>query len=314
VIVDEMELLGRLKDTEPLPPEVSERAKMTLRAAMALEGAPGFPHPGASYQLQPAGDLEPAARRRLRSRRVLAGAAVAAVLLGGAAYIASRATSTSSTPRSGTIAYLTARAVTAAADASADVINARTTTSSGSAFDDWFGPGSGPIRSAQYWSYGPSGQLESDTSYATSSVTSVDYLDHTWWTVSGAAPRPLPPAAAAQAALFAGSPAELRALLQSAGANLAPDVTVDGQRAVTLTTTLPAGATLTFSFSEQSYQLLEVRLAGNPRPDADYETSYTYLAPTTASLANLKITIPHGFTKVSPPALPALNGGIRVSG
>jgi len=313
-MVDEMELLGRLKDTEPLPPDVSERAKMTLRAAMALEGAPGSSHLGARYQLQPPGDLVPAARRGLRSRRLLTGAAVAAVVLGGAAYIASSATSTSTTPRSGTIAYLTARAVAAAADASADVINARVTTSSGSAFDDWFGPGSGPIRSAQYFSYGPTGQLESDTSYAASSVTSVDYLDHTWWTVSGAAPRPLPPAAAAEAALFADSPAELRALLESAGATLAPDVTVNGQRAVTFTKTLPNGVTLAFSFSEQSYQLLQVRMAGNPRPNADYETNYTYLAPTTASLANLKITIPHGFTKVSPPAPPALNGGTRVSG
>ena len=55
-------------------------------------------------------------------------------------------------------------------------------------------------------------------------------------------------------------------------------------------------------------------MAGNPRPNADHETNYTYLAPTTASLANLKITIPRGFTKVSPPAPPARNGGIRVSG
>ena len=46
MIVDEIELMSRLKDVEPLPPDVSERARMVLRAAMALDADPEVPNLG----------------------------------------------------------------------------------------------------------------------------------------------------------------------------------------------------------------------------------------------------------------------------
>ena len=39
MIVDEMELVSRLKDVEPLRPEAFEQARTVLRAAMAVDGS-----------------------------------------------------------------------------------------------------------------------------------------------------------------------------------------------------------------------------------------------------------------------------------
>jgi hypothetical protein len=44
VIVDEMELISRLRDVDPLPPDVAERAMQTLRAAMGTSEPAGAAH------------------------------------------------------------------------------------------------------------------------------------------------------------------------------------------------------------------------------------------------------------------------------
>jgi hypothetical protein len=44
VIVDEMELISRLRDVDPLPPDVAERAMQTLRAAMGTSEPAGAVH------------------------------------------------------------------------------------------------------------------------------------------------------------------------------------------------------------------------------------------------------------------------------
>jgi hypothetical protein len=40
VIVDEMELISRLRDVDPLPPDVAERAMQTLRALWGQANLP----------------------------------------------------------------------------------------------------------------------------------------------------------------------------------------------------------------------------------------------------------------------------------
>ncbi len=99
MIVDEMELVGRLKDAEPLRPEAFEEARVVLRAAMAVDGAD-------AQESAPSGARRLVARNghgghRVRpgmgGRRALAGVAAAAVVVGGAgAYLASTSGSSSS--------------------------------------------------------------------------------------------------------------------------------------------------------------------------------------------------------------------------
>lgn len=83
MIVDEMDVVGRLKDVEPLRPEAFEQARMVLRAAMADPGAAPAPVPVRGSDL-----VRTSRRRRALITRgrvglgIGAAAAVAAVAVG----------------------------------------------------------------------------------------------------------------------------------------------------------------------------------------------------------------------------------------
>lgn len=85
MIVDEMEMVGRLRDVEPLPGEVSERAKVVLRAAIAAEGDPQV--------------IELGHKRKRRRRVVVVRGGVAAGVAAAVAALALVASSTGLSPQ-----------------------------------------------------------------------------------------------------------------------------------------------------------------------------------------------------------------------
>jgi hypothetical protein len=82
--VDEMELVSRLKDAEPLTPETFEQARTLLRVAMAVYGSPG-PRPIES-------------RRHVRRRTVALRSTVGAGIAAAAIAVALVVTSTGRAP------------------------------------------------------------------------------------------------------------------------------------------------------------------------------------------------------------------------
>jgi len=94
---DEMEVVGRLREVEPVSATVSERAKMVLRAAMAADG---------NTTTSESDDRGRAPLRRTRRRLVLTGvasvAAVAALIVSGVSVFGSSSPTTTSTISSAT--------------------------------------------------------------------------------------------------------------------------------------------------------------------------------------------------------------------
>ncbi|MGH3397746.1 MAG: hypothetical protein ACRDPO_23945, partial [Streptosporangiaceae bacterium] len=87
---DEIGLVGRLRDVEPLPAEAFERARRVLRAAMAAAGNPGPPP-------APAPPLPPARPRR--RARTLATWSTAAIGIAAAAVAVTLIAAPSTQPR-----------------------------------------------------------------------------------------------------------------------------------------------------------------------------------------------------------------------
>jgi hypothetical protein len=87
-MVDELDLVSRLKDVPPLPPEAYEEARLTLQAALAV-----------SPEAEPA---QPPARRRSRRRAWVIGGSAGLGIAAAAAAVAVAVAATSSVPASRT--------------------------------------------------------------------------------------------------------------------------------------------------------------------------------------------------------------------
>lgn len=323
--MDEMELVRRAGVVDPLPPEVSERTEVVLRAAMALSRTErGVPSNAARPLLAIVDERGHRTQPRWRTRRLWAGAAAAAVVVGAAgAVLASgpgspprqaQANGGASTAHSAgtthadTAAYVvdqlqaavdgnTAVLVTLVHAANADTGQPVTTES-------WSSATSPTTRSEVLGAAGNpvSGDLLTVSAKQTTAVH-INYENRTWSTrtypfgssSSSTAPAPLPE-----------TPDQIAAQLQAAvrtGVTVVGTGTVDGQQAVELRDavradgSIPAGVITTWVDATTYLPIREVDTSSGHSQTTDYR--WLPDTPANRQLLTTAAAIPAGFTQVS---------------
>ena len=328
--VDEIELVRRLAEVEPLPREVSEKTEVVLRAAMAVSKGE-LPAPlGAPLALVDIPDAGRASRSGQRTHRALAGVAAAAVVLGGAgAALATglgssarhapvRAGHLASPPTSNveTAAYVVDH-LKAAVDANTAILVTRaqapnSETGQPVSTETWSSSTSPTTRTEILDSAGSPvrGYLVTVDPRQTTSV-SIDYANRTWSATtypfgsssssSSSTPAPLPETPAQAAA-------RLQAAVRAGAVSVVGATTVGGQDAIELRQILPADGSIPAG-------VLRIWVDPNTYlPIREQDTSsgqsivsdYRWLPSTAANrqLLTISAAVPAGFTQVpsSPPA------------
>lgn len=325
-MMDEMELVRRLGEVEPLPPEVSERTEVVLRAAMAL-ASPEQPVSGdvRALPVHPEEDGVPN-RSTQRARRVLAAAAVAAVVAGGGAVLASGAGSparhtaaTGGAPTSPAAATLGRHIETAAYVV--DHLKAAVDGNTAVLVTLAHGPNAetGQPVTTETWSSATSPTTRSEVLDAAGNPVSGDILtvsakqttavhinyEHRTWSTrtypfgsssSSSAPAPLPETPDQTAA-------QLQAAVRTGAVTVVGTATVDGQRAIELRQVvaadgaISAGVMRTWVDPTTYLPLREVDTSSGQR----FVTDYRWLPDTSANRRLLTATaaIPAGFTQVA---------------
>jgi len=332
--MNEMELVGRFGEVDPLPPEALERAEAVLRATMVAAHEPELSRV----------DNRPR-QRRSRRRIVTAVAAVAMVAAGtcgvllvsgsgaprtkhvAASTHAARGTSRPTTPIVPTTARLVAKVTAALDDVSGDIFHVNTVSENGWSDDTWLSA-DGVTRTTSY----DHGVENSDLTYTVSagnlSATVVDYADSAWWSYTEPVSPPpsdcnlptcrdlanggVPPGPDIDG--VPGSTAGVKWLLTSGGFTVVSgNQVVDGVDTYEITESLGEdGATRSIWIDAATDLPVLLKSSGSANPGNNYVSEVSWLPPTSANLATLQVPIPTDFTHspspISPPA-PA-GGGV----
>ena len=293
MIVDEIELMGRLREVGPMPTEVSERAKMVLRAAIAVDG-----------DTEP----EPIARHRARARRsrvvVMGVTAVVALAVGiGFAVAPSHPTTGALThPPSrsgiGPASGVRARLLAALDAASGDVVGTESVLANGGSAERWADADNTRSVETVFAADGLPLSENLTTWSETTGTTSITIYPatRTWHeTTEGPnGPRPIAP------------PSIRQQVADGVYFVVATGQSVDGHTTIELSSTSDDHVTSYLWVDSSTYlPVRESNSGGVGVPTG--EVNWTYLPPSPSALAKLQLTVPAGYTQVSCPPSVAPN-------
>lgn len=318
--VDEMELVRRLGEVEPLPPAVAARSEVVLRATMALARAEQHaPRAGTPPPVHRAPAPHPQ-RSPKRAWRALIGAAAAATAAGGTGALLAAGHSAPASPRTPaatpgrtdavTAAYVLGR-LRLALDANTAILVTRSqapdsVTGKPVTTETWTSAASDTSRTEVLDAAGDpvSGYLLTVSPAGTTAV-SIDYAARTWSTRT----YPAGSSSASSPAPLAETPAQVAARLEAAahggGESLSGPTTIDGETAIGVRQVVPAsggfpaGVIETWIDPRSYLPIREVDTSAGHRLITDYR----WLAdtPANAQLLTAAAAVPTGFTEVPAP-------------
>jgi hypothetical protein len=325
-MIDELDLVSRFGEVDPLPSEALERAESVLRAAMAAAH---------KHQLS---RIENEPHRRGPRRRTVTIAVAAAMVVVCAVLLAAssdaprngnlsasthdaRGGSRPSTPTVPTQARLVAKVTAALDDLSGDIFHVRTVSDNRWSYDTWLSPDGNTTRTTAYDNGVENNDLTYTVSGVNQSATVVDYTDHAWWSYTEpVAPSPSncnPPTCADQANGglppgpsvdgVPGSTAGVKWLLLTGKFTVTSGTqVVNGVDTYEMTRPLAGGSTFSLWIDQATDLPVQVQSSGSTNPGNNNMSEVSWLPPTSANLGALQVQVPSGFIHsprpISPPA------------